>query len=397
MTSPRPSHSLDPRRRVLLALRHEFAAGITVASGALAALVWSAISSSSYEGAMNARISASWLRSAHLDSLRQFSVNATMTIFFFAVGLELSKEFRVGALRQRHLAIIPIVAALGGMLTCAGAYALFGVATSNHDITTGWGVPMATDIAFTLGALSLAGRRVPSSVRLFLLALAVADDLFSVIVLAAKSPLGPSVAWLALLVVVVAVAIAARRRLRSSHYLVVLVVAWLALVLAHIEPALAGVAVGVLVPFGAKSSGQHLERVTQPWSNGLALPLFALCACGVAWSRVAWNAHVLEIVGGLVLARLGGKVLGISLSVTLARRWGVSIPEGVHGVVLWASSALCAIGFTVPLLFAGSLYSTSSSAYAASTVGLLVASLIAAALGVGALRIIGSTRRNSLS
>jgi NhaA family Na+:H+ antiporter len=385
------------QRRALLALRHEFAAGITVGVGALIALSWSAVDAHSYRSLIEATWSVPSLRSAHLSSLRQLSVNGAMTIFFFAVGLELSKEFRIGTLRQRRVAVMPLLAAVGGMATCALSYLLIGKVTHNAAITSGWGVPMATDIAFTLGTLSLAGRGVPSSIRLFLLALAVADDLFAVVILAFSGHQKQAPWWLMGLVVVLGVGFVLRRRLSHFGFLAVLVLAWLTLLAAHVEPALAGVAVGVLVPFGAKRPGHHLEHIVQPWSNGFALPFFALCACGVLWNRLHWNAHASEIVIGLLVARLVGKMLGINLSVAVARRFGVAVAPGVSGAVLWGASALCAIGFTVPLLFAGSLYGPSSSAYAASTVGLLGASLLAALVGVGTLRVVQSRRRNSLS
>ena len=392
MNRRRPPRALNLPQRTLLILRHEIAAGVTVGAGAVAGVVWSALSESNYRSVIDARVSSSWLRSWDLDSLRHVSVNGAMTIFFFAVGLELSKEIRTGSLRERHQAVLPVLAALGGMVACATIYFAFGATVHNAKITSGWGVPMATDIAFTLGALSMMGRRIPRSLRTFLLALAVADDLFAVIVLAFSSHQRSSAPWLLGFAGVVVATFVLRRHLGPWQFVVALALAWLTLVLAHVEPALAGVAIGMVVPFAPRSPGHRLERMVQPWSNAVALPLFALCACGVAWSKVSWSPHGTEIVLGLVGARIIGKVLGISLTVSLARRFGVPGPSEIRGALIWAASALCAIGFTVPLLFAGALYGTASSPYAESTVGLLMASLLAAAFGLGALRVV---RRNA--
>ncbi len=396
MKYPRLERVIEFAHRGPHAMRHEFAAGITVALGALGALAWSAGAERSYFTFIGAPFHSSWLHSVNLDSLRQLSTNGVLTIFFFAVGLELSKEFRIGSMRQRHQAVLPVLGALGGMIACALSYFVLGRLLGNTHISNGWGIPMATDIAFTLGALSLVRNRIPHSLRIFLLALAVADDLFSVVVLAAKSTGHTSVLWMMGFVAVLTACWLLRRHLGIWHYLVALIVAWATLIGAHIEPALAGVAIGALVPFASTNPGHRLEQIVQPISNAVALPLFAFCACGIAWRAVTWNASTTQIVLGLVGARLVGKLLGISLIVTLARRLGVRGPAEIRGTLLLGASALCAIGFTVPLLFAGQIYGSLSPAYYASTIGLLVASILATVLGVGVLRIARRGNQNSL-
>jgi len=246
-------------------------------------------------------------------------------------------------------------------------------------------VPMATDIAFTLGALALAGRRLPPTLRLFLLMLAVADDVFSVVVLSFTGDDHVRIAELVTFFVVAALCRVLSRRFRGTTWrLVVLVVLWLTLLGAHVEPPLAGVVTGLIVPFGA-ARGIRLEDNIRRWSTGLVLPLFALVSCGVLWSQLHGHA-VTTIVVATVAIRLAGKVVGIVGGVVAARLLGYRLHSSITWPILSASTLLCAVGFTVPLLFAGALYSTRSATYGAFTLGLLIASVTAGVGGVTLLR-----------
>lgn len=321
-----------------------------------------------------------------LNSTYLMTINGLMTVFFFVVGLELSREIRTGVLQDRQHAALPVVAAIGGMLATAVIFEVVGVAFGNSQIERGWGVPMATDIAFTLGALALVGRRVPSGLRVFLLTLAIADDVFAVIILALVSHHHAEPVWLIGAVVTLALLAWRGRHYPLAVYVVGLVVVWVFFTLAHIEPALSGAFVGVLVPFGSHSPGDRLEHAIVPWSNGLVLPLFALGACGVVWNTLSTDPKVLELIGAVVLARLVGKSCGITGATALGQWLGLKLPADVTLPMVAASSLLCAIGFTVPLLFASSVFGYGSVASSSITVGLLIASVLAAALGVVLLR-----------
>src|SRR6185437_12575348 len=223
-----------------------------------------------------------WATPAHLGVLpadqfatvRDWVDNGLMTVFFLAVGLEVGRERAVGSLREARNAIIPVVAALGGMAGAALAYLAAAAAAGGAGAggggaaLKGWGVPMATDVAFTLGALALLGRRVPPTLRVFVLALAVADDVASVVVLAVVWAahghvrlwgLVAAAAWFAVVVV-------ASRRIRRTWwpYLVAVVVGWALLAWGGVEPTLAGAFVGMVVPCVAASARTGRPDRTPP-------------------------------------------------------------------------------------------------------------------------------------
>jgi NhaA family Na+:H+ antiporter len=234
---------------------------------------------------------------------------------------------------------------------------------------------------------------VPTSLRVFLLTLAVADDIFAVVVLAVFYQHGVNMGWLLAAVAIVAIVALWRRPLPGVVYVLATVATWGALTGAHVEPALAGVAIGVLVPHHRGQPGVQLERATLPISNAIVLPLFALCACGLPFRALDLGVSGRQVVAATIVARVVGKTLGIAGVALLGRRLGLLAPRGVTSPVFIVAATLCAIGFTVPLLFAQSVYGFQSATYNAVTLGLLVASLIAGALGLPALA--AATRRRS--
>jgi len=387
--------SKSPLRRINSGLDHDYAAAVSIGLGASTGLLWSALARSSYHHVVESTWSSTFLRSANLDSLREFEINGLMTVFFFAIGTELSREIRTGTLKDPSRSMPPILGALGGMLATALLSELVGVVMNSPTLRRGWGVPMATDIAFTLGVVAIAGRHLPSEVRLFLLTLAIADDAFSVIVLAFTGAahvrgwgLGPFA------LVVVLSFFLTRRTNRLGVNLLVLAALWSCLVWANVEPPLAGVVAGLFVSF-KKPSSLVLEDVTNRLSNGAVLPLFALVACGVRWRSLSFDRATYVVIFGLVAIRIVGKVLGIMGGVAFARTFKWRLENAITWRVLAGVSVLCAIGFTVPLLFANALFGSRSPAYAADTLGLLLASVVAAVIGVTYLRWLGRSRARS--
>jgi Na+:H+ antiporter, NhaA family len=379
-----------PPRRALALVDHDYGAAVTMGIGLVVALTWSLLSWSTYSRAIDATWTWSPLHTLGVDSLHLLVVNALMTIFFFAIGLELSREVASGTFARTSHFLAPVLAALGGMVATAGLTLLAGAITRSSPLSRGWGVPMATDIAFTLGALALAGRGLPSRLRIFLLTLAVADDVFSVIVLAITGSSHPRWWGLASAAALVAVVVVvSRRRHDTTWRLIVLVALWLTFVAARVEPPLAGVLAALVVP-SKPDSTLALENRARRWSTVAALPLFALVSCGLHWSRLSGRSSMV-IVMAMVVVRLVGKVAGVTGGAYLARRLGAGVHPSLTGPVLAASSLLCAIGFTVPLLFAGALFSGAGAVYQSFVLGLLLASLLAGAIGVTALRRLART------
>jgi NhaA family Na+:H+ antiporter len=267
-----------------------------------------------------------------------------MSVFFLVVGMEVKRELVAGELRVWRRAALPIVAALGGMAVPALVYAVGNAGGAGHR---GWGVPMATDIAFAVGALSLLGARVPSGLKLFLLTLAVADDIASIVVLALFYSRRLDLAALAAAAAVIAAMVglrAARVRARLP-YLAGGVLLWVALSRSGVHAALAGVVLGVLLPVD-----EELESALDPWASYLVLPLFALANAGVHLGAVALDGPVLW---GVLAGRVLGKPAGIVGATWVAVRVRAGeLPDGVAWRHVAGVGAIAAVGFTVPLLFA---------------------------------------------
>lgn len=372
------SHGVGRIRR---ALDHHYASAATISVGAVTALVWSALSPSTYQGLVNHPLVAGGRLDVHLIVL-----NGAMTLFFATIGLELSRELGSNP-RARFRGSLPaLLGALGGMAGTAALSLGLGEILRSSALRRGWGIPMATDIAFTLGVLALAGRRIPTPLRLFLLTLAIADDVLSVVVLSATGVSHVRADGLVTVVAVVAIGWRLRRRVSPTLvFSAVLLVTWLALAWAGVEPALAGVVAGLVTPV-TSSSARRVEVVVARLSVGVVLPLFALVACGVTWSSLRLSGATGTIIVATVLVRILGKALGIGAGVALAGILGFRRHVTLTWPIVLGGSLLCAIGFTVPLLFATALYAPASATYGAFTLGLLIASLVGGAIGVATLR-----------
>lgn len=367
--------------RLIRALDHQYTAAFTVGTGAALALAWSAASSSTYQHV----VTASWFHGRDVG-LHSIVVNGVMTIFFATVGLELSRESRSHWRRHLRESLPPLFGALGGMAATAMLSLLLGQLLHSSALHRGWGVPMATDIAFTLGVLALAGPLIPAPLRIFLLTLAIADDVLSVVVLSVTGVAHVRIVGLVMMVVViVGGAFVARRLHPTVAFFLMLATTWLSFAWAGVDPALSGVAAGVLIPVTSGPS-RRLELHVVRWSVGVVLPFFALVACGVTWTSLSLGGASGKIILGTTVVRIAGKVLGIGAGVYLAQRLGMRRHRSISAPILAGASLLCAIGFTVPLLFAGALFPTTSPTYGAFTVGLLAASVIGAVGGVALLR-----------
>lgn len=322
--------------------------------------------------------------------LRHWVNEALMSLFFLVVGLEIKREAVDGELRDRRRAVVPIIAAAGGMFVPAILYSAFNL---GGDGRHGWGIPIATDIAFALGALALFGRGAPPALRVFLLSIAIADDVGSILVIAAFY--SASVSFVALLAACGLLAgIVLLWRIKafwSDPPIVVLGIAmWAATLASGIHPTIAAVALGLVTPAGSQrgpSPAERLEHSFHPWSSYVVVPIFALANAGIAidgrsLAGAGSSSVVLGIVAGLVL----GKLIGVTGGAYLAVRSGIGVlPQDVRWSHVIGVAGLAGIGFTVSLFIAALSFPSDDLARQAK-LGILVASLIAAGLGAVLLR-----------
>ncbi len=376
-----PLHGSDPpaprRARDSLGefLRHEAAGGIVLVACVVVALVWA--NSPLADGHERLIGGEGW-------ASRTLWVNdVLMAIFFLVVGLEIKRELVLGELRQPRRAALPAVAAIGGMVVPA---LLFVAVAAGTDGVNGWGIPMATDIAMAVGVLSLLGTRVPPALKLFVLALAIVDDLGAIVVIAIFY--SKSIHLAALLAAAALVAgLAVLRALRVGvvwPYVAVCIGLWVALHEAGVHPTLAGVALAFALPAARL---EHVEHLLHPFSSFVIVPLFALVNAGVSidagLDRTSWAVAI-----GLVL----GKPIGIAGAVLLAERLGLAArPDGVSRLQIVGAGALAGIGFTVSIFVSKLAFEGDAGRTDSAMLGVLVASVVAAALG-SVLVIVGARR-----
>ena len=371
---------------------------------------------------------------AYRDDVRGLINDGLMTVFFYVVGLEIKRELIEGRLSSPKQAALPVVAALGGMVVPALLYSACNLGTAGAH---GWGIPMATDIAFSVGVLILLGDRVPAPARVFLLALAIADDIGAILVIAVFYSHG--ISWAALGVgaaILAGIAAMIRLGVRSPNaYLLASLAFWLAMLGSGVHPTLAGVILGGMTPIrpwfslyafeqsagkllrrfrralglgdfdraeaimgqmeelsrGTESQLDRRLRQVHPWSSYIVLPLFALANSGVPLTAESLGrAGSSGITRGILLGLVLGKPLGIVGSAWLAVRLGVaSPPTGARWPDLAGVGMVAGIGFTVSLFVTGLAFDDPSQVEDAK-IGVLVASAVAGVLGFAFLRVRGS-------
>jgi NhaA family Na+:H+ antiporter len=325
-----------------------------------------------------------------------------MAIFFFLVGLEIKREILRGELASVRQAILPVAAAAGGMLAPAAIYALLNAGGPG---ARGWGIPMATDIAFALGALALLGKRVASSLRVFLTAVAIADDLGAVAVIAIFYTSGlswPALAVAAVLLVVLLVT----GRAGIHHplpYLVLGLVVWVAVLESGVHATVAGVLLAFIIPAsrgreGSRGRRPHqaplldrLEHGLEPWVAFVIMPVFALANAGVRVSSDIAASLADPIALGVILGLFVGKQLGIVASCWALIRSGLgSMPSRATWRQLYGVSLLCGIGFTMSLFIATLAFEPGDTLTPAK-IGVLTGSLISGIVGYA---VLARTRRD---
>ncbi|WP_145574004.1 Na+/H+ antiporter NhaA [Yersinia mollaretii] len=316
-----------------------------------------------------------------------------MAIFFLVVGLEVKRELMEGSLAGRDKAVFPAIAALGGMLAPALIYLLFNGA---DEVTRqGWAIPAATDIAFALGVMALLGPRVPTSLKVFLLALAIIDDLGVIIIIALFYTHEVSVQALA--IAAAAIALLGYMNWRgvgkTSAYLLVGLVLWVCILKSGIHATLAGVIVGFMIPLHTKnkrSPSESLEHGLHPWVAYLILPLFAFANAGVSLQGVSLSGLTSLLPMGIASGLFIGKPLGIFIFSWLAVKLGIAkLPDTINFKQIFAVSVLCGIGFTMSIFIASLAFEGADLALTTySKLGILLGSTSAAIVGYSLLRLV---------
>ncbi|MBW3574783.1 MAG: Na+/H+ antiporter NhaA [Actinobacteria bacterium] len=417
-----------PGRRLPRAVQHflhtESAGGVLLLVGAAVALAWA---NSPWQGSYEAlwttefAVELGGLRLS--EDLRHWVNDGLMALFFFVIGLEIKRELVQGELRDPRTAALPALAALGGMVVPAALYLLIAGGGPGGD---GWGIPMATDIAFALGVVALLGRRVPSSLKLFLLTLAIVDDIGAIAVIAVAYTSDLDARALAGAAVGVLTVILLRRAEVTwvPIYVAVGVLVWLATLESGVHATIAGVVLGLLTPAcplapatvarewasdladepspgelagmarlanASVSVAERLAHQLHPFTSFVVVPIFALANAGVSLSADAFEPPGAgAVAAGVAVGLVGGKIVGITSFAWLAVRLRLSrLPDGVGWGQLVGIAALAGIGFTVSLFIAGLAFED-PPLVAAAKAGILAGSFLAAAGGTA---LLASTHR----
>lgn len=389
-------------RRIAELLRKETVGGMVLLAAAAVALMWANSPwSAAYFSLRDLHVGAEPF-GLHLDlTLGTWVADGMLAIFFFVVGLELKREFVAGDLRDPARAALPIAAAVGGMVVPALVFVAF-TARVGDGALRGWAIPTATDIAFAVAVLAVLSTHLPTALRTFLLTLAVVDDLLAVTVIAVFYTDEINLTALVLaLVPLAAFALCVQRRIRSWWLLIPLALATWALVHeSGIHATVAGVVLGFTVPVvrsaaaGGPDAGpglaEHFEHRLRPLSAGVAVPVFAFFAAGVAiggvdgFTRAMSDPVTLGIVVGLVV----GKPVGIFLTTrVLAAVTRANLDSALRWIDVFGAAMLGGIGFTVSLLIGDLAYGLGSDRDDLVKVGVLAGSLLAALLAAVLLRL----------
>jgi NhaA family Na+:H+ antiporter len=376
-----------PRAIAMIArfLSSESAGGLVLMGAALAAII-----------VANSPLAPSYFAALHSVwgglSIELWINDGLMAIFFLMVGLEIKREVLAGELSSWSQRALPGFAAAGGMLVPALIY--LAVNWGNAQTLAGWAIPAATDIAFALGVLSLLGKRVPTSLKVFLAALAILDDLGAVTIIALFYSTGLNMPMLLASFATLAVLIVMNRLgvRRLLPYLLLGVVLWFFVLQSGVHATLAGVALALCIPLGkpeeeARSPLLFLEGKMHYWVAFAVVPIFGFANAGVSLSGITLGNLVDPVPLGVALGLFVGKQIGVFLAAVLAIRTGIAaLPEGSNWAQLYGVALLCGIGFTMSLFIGNLAFPGNPHLIDEVKVGVLIGSILAAIAGVILLR-----------
>jgi NhaA family Na+:H+ antiporter len=364
-------------------LQTETTSGLGLLAATVAALVWANLSGG-YEEFWHTSLDLGFIDT----DLRHWINDGLMTLFFFVVGMEIKRELITGELNQPRVAALPMLAAVGGMAVPAAIYLAFNFGGKG---AAGWGIPMATDIAFVLGLIALLGRRVPRGLRLFLLTLAIVDDVGAIVVIALFYSGGADWAWLLAAFGALALIFGLQALKVTNHiaYVLPAFAMWFATFQSGVHPTIAGVLLGLTIParpFGGRVVMDRLETAVHPVSSFVVVPLFALANAGVIRSADTLSAAVgSPVFWGVVAGLVGGKTFGIVGAAVFSRFLKLGrLPNGVRMRDMAGGAALAGIGFTVSLFITGLAF-TDELLVSEAKMGVLGGSVLSALVGAGVL------------
>lgn len=340
-----------------------------------------------------------WAPIPKLDTLHAWINDGLMAVFFFVVGLEVKREMIAGNLADPASRRLPVLAAAAGMAVPALVY--LSVAGGDPRLERGWAIPAATDIAFAMGVIGLLGNRVPGQLRLFLLTVAIVDDIGAVLVIALVYTQAIAFEWLLAGVLVVGGMIALNRNRVERMWPFVLgaLMLWFCILNSGVHATIAGVAAALIVPMRRRDGHSMLERMEHAlvrWNAYLILPVFGFANAGVALAGLGLVAVLdplpLAIAAGLVI----GKQLGIFGSIVVADKIGFAPrPANSSWAQIWGTAVLCGIGFTMSLFIGALAFPRSPLLVEEAKLGVLAGSLVSAVLGYAILRWAKPARREA--
>lgn len=316
-----------------------------------------------------------------------------MAVFFLLIGLEVKRELLEGALKSKETAIFPAIAAVGGMLAPALVYVLFN--SGDPEAIQGWAIPAATDIAFALGIMALLGKRVPVSLKVFLLALAIIDDLGVVVIIALfyTSDLSTTALAIGFAMTALLFFLNSKHVTKLTPYMIVGFILWVAVLKSGVHATLAGVVIGFAIPLkgdnGSYSPLKHMEHALHPYVAFAILPIFAFANAGISLEGVSLSSLGTALPLGIALGLLVGKPLGIFSFSWAAVKLGVAkLPEGINFKHIFAVSVLCGIGFTMSIFISSLAFGQANVQFDTyARLGILMGSTVSAVLGYVLLRL----------
>ena len=389
MTSKRHPFSAIPAQAIRLFGGEAGAGMLLIAVAALAIIAANSPLAHGYHTLFHGALP--WTPIAKLNTAHLWINDALMGLFFFVIGLEIKREVLDGELATPAQRRLPVMAAAAGMIVPALIY--LAVAGTEPGLRPGWAIPAATDIAFALGVLALVGKRAPPSLRLFLLTVAIVDDLGAVAIIALFYTAALKLGWLALAAALLGALVWLNRKgeTRMLPYALLAAALWFAVLNSGVHATVAGVLAALTVPLKLDRRGDslllRLEHALAPLSAYLIVPLFGFANAGVSLSGLTPADALAPLPLGIALGLLLGKQLGILGAIWTARRWSLAQPPaGASWTQLWGMALLCGIGFTMSLFIAQLGFPASPALVDEAKLGVLLGSLLSAVGGYLVLR-----------